>query len=269
MIPKLLFEIAQCSNFSALTTENNFNHPCFDIVNFQRFDDAPLNMNFQIPEPWNGDIINAPILIVSSNPSFSVDEMYPDFTWPKSIIADFFINRFKNRGPDLSWVYDNRIMKKSGARGKSVRYWSSIQKRVEELIDRKSVPGIDYCITELVHCKSVQEIGVRKALPECSKLFFASKNNISGACIIIAIGKHVRDYFNNKPEFINKPIIYLPAPNARLPKKLSDHYSENEIEGFRNIFNSCKPIKKDIIYSEIELPSEKDLMDFFNNFYNI
>lgn len=267
MIPKLLFEIANCHNFFSLTTISNPEHSCDDIVNSQRDYGAPLKINFQLPEPWNGDIINAPILIVSSNPSFSEDEIYPDLTWPKPIIADFFINRFKNRGPNLSWVYNHRILKKSGGRGKSVRYWSSIQKRVEELIGRNSTPGIDYCITELVHCKSVKEIGVKKALPECTKLFFAGKNGISGACIIISIGKYARDFFKSNPEYNNMPIIYLPAPNAFGPKKLSDHYCHEEIARFREILNNCKPIKKNINYSDIKLPDENDIQNFLNNFY--
>jgi len=268
MIPKLLFDIAECKNFLALTALSNPKHPCDKIVEFQRTQKTKFKIKFQIPEPWNGDIVNAPILIVSSNPSYSHEELYPDLSWPKSIIADFFINRFTNRGPNLSWVYNNRILNRNGTRGKSVRYWSSITKRVNELIGRNSIPGIDYCITELVHCKSIKEIGVRNALPECSKQFFNGKNGISGSSLIVAIGRHARDYFHNNPTFTEKPIIYLPAPNAFGPKKLRDHYNENEIATYRQIFNNHENNRANIIYSDINLPNEIQLQNFFDTIIN-
>ncbi|RMF92144.1 MAG: hypothetical protein D6734_12950 [Candidatus Schekmanbacteria bacterium] len=233
-------------------------------MNFQRTQGAKKNNDFQIPEPWNGDMINAPILIISSNPSYSKDELYPTLAWPDPIIADFFINRFKDRGPKYSWVYNNKVLKIDGTREKPVRYWSSIKRRVEELLLRPAKPGIDFCITELVHCKSSQQIGVAKALPECTKRFLNERIGISGAQIIIGIGSFVRDYFKGKNSVNDIPIIYLPHPNAFEPKTVAKTHTEEEIDNIRKKLSNAKELGKKIEYSEIKLPTEKEVEKFID-----
>jgi len=266
MIPKLLLNIAKCKYFMALASTANHADPCNDIVDSQRAKGIASLNDFQLPEPWNGDIINAPILVVSSNPAFTEGELFPTLKWPDQMIADFFINRFKNREEEYSWVYKNKFIYKNCTRSRSQPYWSSIKNRVKELINRNPIPGIDYCVTELVHCKSVSEIGVAKALPKCTKSFLKEKIEISGAKIIIAIGAHVRNYlgstsFGTTMKYNGIPVIFLPAPNAWGKKTLHDHYYENEIADFREILND--PIaERSIEYSEINLPTDDEVIDF-------
>jgi hypothetical protein len=262
MIPKLLFNITQCKNFNSLINKSSPLLPCNEIVNFQHGVGVKKINDFQIPEPWNGDIVNAPILIISSNPAYSNDELYPDLSWPNEMIADFFINRFAKRG-QASWVEGHRVLNKNGSRGRVVNYWTNIQRRVDELLGEiGSEPGKDYCITELVHCKSSSEIGVRSALPTCANLYLSGKYNISGACIIIAVGSFVRDYYQNSPLINGLPVIYIPHPNARVPRNISDHYSEEQIVSFRNHIKNCKPKNRDIQFSQINLPKLEDVNKF-------
>jgi len=263
MIPCLLFNIANCKEFLNLIISRNCCNPCNDIIDFQRKQNTKNSIDFQIPEPWSGDIINAPILIISSNPAFSSIELYPNLSWPQPIIADFFINRFKNRGQTYSWVYENKVLNKDGTRGKSVRYWTSINCRVRELLGRPPIQGIDYCITELVHCKSSQQIGVASALPNCTNQFLLNKINISGAKIIIAIGSFVRNYFNNKNCINGIPVIYLPHPNAFEKKKLTDHYKETDIEKFRELLKNNNKNEK-INFCDIDLPSDEEVKRFID-----
>jgi len=264
MIPKLLFDIAKCNNFCTLIATKNASNPCNDIIDFQRTEGVVKSNDFQIPEPWSGDIINAPILIISSNPAYSKVELYPTLSWPDSMIADFFINRFKDRGIKYSWVYNNKVLNIDGTRGRSVRYWSSIKKRVEELLLRDAKPGIDFCITELVHCKSSHQIGVANALPECVKRFLNGKTGISGAKIILGIGSFVRDYFKGKSSVSGIPIIYLPHPNAFEPKTIEKTHTEEEIRKIREILSNTKKLEKDIDYSKILLPTEKEIKEFID-----
>jgi hypothetical protein len=214
MIPKLLFDIAKCNNFLSLIRTANTAHQCHNIVDFQRGNGAASINDFQLPEPWSGDILNAPILFISSNPAYSENEIFPTSSWPDTMIADFFINRFTDRGPDYSWVYKNKILCKDGTRGRSVNYWTNINKRAAELLNRRAIPGVDYCLTELVHCKSTDEDGVYKALPECTMKFVTGKLSICGALFIIGIGSHVEKYFGKISTLNGIPIIYLPAPSA-------------------------------------------------------
>jgi hypothetical protein len=265
MIPKLLYDIAKCDNFCSLITHANISKPCNDIINFQKTQGAMKNNDFQIPEPWSGDIINAPILIISSNPAYSKDELYPTLCWPDPIIADFFINRFKDRGVKYSWVYNNKVLNIDGTRGKTVRYWASIKKRVEELLLKSVKPGIDYCITELVHCKSSQQIGVGKALPECTKRFLIGHREVSAAKIIIGFGSFVRDYFKGKSSVNGIPIIYLPHPNAFVPKTIAKTLTNQEIKRIRKIISNAKQRKKKInSYYDIKLPTEEEVKDFID-----
>jgi len=263
MIPSLLFEISNCKNFTKFILSETGIQSCKDILEFQKNKGADRIEDFQIPEPWSGDIINAPILVLSSNPAYSTKEIYPNSTWPKSMIADFFINRFKDRGEIHSWVYNNKVLNKDGTRGRSVSYWSSINKRIEELIGYTPKPGVNYCITEIVHCKSSQEVGVKKALSECSSNFLNKIINISGAKIIVAIGSIVEEGLIKKESLNDIPILYLPHPNAWEPKKLTDHYSNEEVLRFRDILNS-KSERCRVEYTDIILPTEDEISKFID-----
>jgi hypothetical protein len=71
-----------------------------------------------------------------------------------------------------------------------VATWSGIKKRAEELIPhRPVVPGIDYALTEVVHCKSRKETGVSSALATCVDLHFDKVMRISAASVVVALGK--------------------------------------------------------------------------------
>lgn len=262
-IPELLFEIVECGNFCRLISSCQKEHPCSKVVYLQISENKDCENKYLLPEPWSGDIVNAPILVISSNPSYSCEELYPDSSWSETMIADFFMNRFEDRGEQYSWVYQNKVLNTNGSRSKSVAYWSNIKNRIEELIGREPVPGKDYCITEIVHCKSKGEQGVKEALKECSEKFFDKILSISGAKIIIAVGSKVREYLKGVKENNGIPIIYIPHPNSRRKKKLHDIYKNNEIEEYRKLLAKTISPKK-VCYSNIQLPSEAEFRSFID-----
>jgi len=269
MIPKLLIDILKCTIFCNLTANSDSKSSCEKIVNSQKTQDTFEKIGFQLPEPWTGDIVNAPILVMSSNPGYAGFELYPNFNWPDSMMADFFMNRFKDRGSKYSWVYKNKVLNNDGTRGISVRYWTSIQKRVEELILRPAKPGIDYCITEIVHCKSPKQIGVDSALHTCSNLFLNSKLRISQAKLIIGVGSFIRDFFKGEKDVNGIPIVYLPHPNSRVSKTFSKTHSKEEIEIIREILLNRDKIGKDIDYSDMLLPTEEEVKIFIEKQINL
>jgi hypothetical protein len=262
MIPKLLFSICNCVNFNKVILDTNIRNSCSQIVSFQESEGVPNKVNFHIPEPWSGDIVNAPILFISSNPGYANGEFYPIASWPDPIKADYFINRFKDRGNGYSWVYKNKLLRSDGIQGKSVRYWSSIKKRAEELLGREAIPGKDYCNTELVHCKSNDQIGVDSALSECTKRFINGKISICGAKIIIGIGSFVKNFFKGNSTIIGIPIIYLPHPNAFEPKTFIKKYSEQEILRIRNMIYSKVTPKTKISVCDFGMPSDEEVIQF-------
>lgn len=142
--------------------------PCSTIIRSQG---APIE-KFHVPEPWNGDLAHAPLLFISSNPSINADELYPINFWDNHKASDFFTNRFDGR-----WVqkFRTKLLNKEFLKRGS-RYWFSVRMRAAEILARDKehiIPGKDYAITEVVHCKSFSEkIGVREALHHCSEKFF-------------------------------------------------------------------------------------------------
>lgn len=88
----LLLKIARCQNFFAAATDRF--HPCHKIVTNRDQPKPPKGPH--LPEPWCGDIENADVLFVSSNPSIDPDEKFPTTSWPDVDIVDFFVNRFND-----------------------------------------------------------------------------------------------------------------------------------------------------------------------------
>lgn len=147
---------------------------------------------FHMPEPWNGNLSTAEILFVSSNPSFDINETTPELARKKNkevlpkIISDpekddpetkraldeaenFFENRFidKETG-SIREEYENqtwkRILKFAGYLLRKTR---SIEKGKELNTDQKEKFASHIALTEVVHCKSTNEDGVKEALVTC------------------------------------------------------------------------------------------------------
>ena len=258
MVPKLLFDITNCKSF-----EQDFDDtkPCFKIAHYQ-IKSKLSEKDFMLPEPWDGDILQAPILVISSNPAFTEEELFPTRNWPQEMVADYFTNRFKNRGLKYSWTYNHKILLKDGTRGHSVNYWSNIKGRVGELLNRRAIPGEDYCMTEIVHCKSNDEFGVKEAIDFCAKEFLFKKISVSQAKLIIAVGSFVKSFFNEVNELLSIPIMYLPHPASFGPKKVQAIYSEEEIQIFREILSNPKRYTRYRQLANIDLPSDNDVIEF-------
>lgn len=163
----LLIEIARCEECDS--AKINTEHPCHKIINTQD------GYTFQLPEPWNGDISNAVILFISSNPSINqVDERYPDETWSDNEVKHFFSNRFSEP------YYQRRVP-----------FWTKIKKYASWILDipqdDKSLPN-KICITEVVHCKSKQECGVREACTLCAEKWFSKVLNEFHGKYVVLLG---------------------------------------------------------------------------------
>jgi hypothetical protein len=78
----LALEINSCRE--VIDALNDKSHPCHEVVKWQADQwKQPIlqieNSKMHRPEAWTGDIVNAPILFLSSNPSFNEDEKYPNW----------------------------------------------------------------------------------------------------------------------------------------------------------------------------------------------
>ena len=240
----LLLEIARCKHVESCLNSVNSQNKCNQIVQYQ----AKTLAHFQVPEPWSGNLKTAPILFLGSNPSISTSdnpdyrEKYPSWSWSDSEIEDFFSNRFGD-GKKL-WIKDGiyTLLESGNHKKKYVRYLAAIRKRAEELLGRRVKPGEDYVNSEVVHCKSKGESGVKEASETCIELYLRRIIAESGAKVIVCLGdfaeRAVRNEFkiSGIPEpiticEIERLFVFLPHPNARKPRK----FSSADIERIREI----------------------------------
>lgn len=175
-------------------------HPCHKVVRSQdQYEGA-----FQVPEAWAGKLETAKVIFLSSNPAISAGnplalakykrmaEMYPTADWDDAEVADFMLNRFDS---DRGWVNEKRQhLKVDGqSRGAVEKYWSWVKAQTEALVGSDSPWYENVAMTEVVHCKSGSEEGVKEAADLCSSRHMDRILSASPANLIIVVGQKARD----------------------------------------------------------------------------
>jgi hypothetical protein len=230
---QVLLEIARCPVVASCYRGED-GDGCRKIVLSQSVDHA----EFHLPEPWSGDLEKARILFLASNPSLWHEEDYPTAAWSDTDIIDFFHRRFAGGRKD--WLKDDtRTLLKSGQHAsRGTRFLQSVRNRATELLDHEAVPGADYALTEVVHCKSQQEFGVGEAMMPCNYRYLDRVLALSGAKVVIVLGRTAREsltYALNVPEFavnsiygpttvggMSRLFAFLPHPNSRGARRFAD-----------------------------------------------
>lgn len=233
----LLLSIAHCSEIA--NARDNTSHPCASVVRSQ------TGEIYQVPEPWTGHIETAPILFIGSNPGIHEIEYFPRSNWSDPDTIDFFTRRFDR---DVGYTYQKpnggaqygKVYGPDGTpetAGHWVRFWSMIKNHAAVILQDRPVPSIDYAITEMVHCKSNNEAGVRAALNHCSRKWMPAIMEHSGAAIIVLLGDHTRDAAaglwgldpSQRVQFDiliagrKRAVVFLPHPNFRGKRKIEDY----------------------------------------------
>lgn len=240
----LLLEIARCPNVVACFKNSNGRHPCFNIISSQRT--VSLD-DYHVPEPWNGLIGEAPLLFISSNPSYNREEEFPLWSWDDESIEDYFTHRFG--GGKKLWAKEGvQGLLRNGTYSEPTPFWEAVKQRAEELFERPVQPGVDYALTEVVHCKSRRQKGVSEALEACNRHYLRNVIKISGAGVICVLGAIARETTKSLFDIpagvhLSSPIevgrkqrifVFLPHPSSFLPKTFSDNYSLDEIKRIRS-----------------------------------
>jgi hypothetical protein len=260
----LLSEIARCPLAELNLCAERSTHPCHEVVTHQWPDigaedrRARWRREHHVPEPWVGHIEHAPLLFLSSNPSLASyrkpvpprpDEFAPPLPrigehqredhpvfrhglaspkpdWDDHELIDRFSNAF-----DI-WTVDgtHQVVDETGRAGKRISYWADVRPLAEALFDDPTVlPGSDYALTEVVHCKSQRERGARLAATVCAPLYLQRVLALSPAPLVVVFGKiarnAVRTVFSHpdsgrvsKPLQIagrNRRFVFLSHPNAK------------------------------------------------------
>ena len=107
-------------------------------------------------------------------------------------------------------------------------------------------PGVDYALSEVVHCCSQQEAGVWEALEECTERYFEPLFEVAAATVVVCLGAHcermVRERMRLDSALLAGPIeigareryfAFLPHPNAFKRKTFAKCLTESELGELR------------------------------------
>ena len=225
---ELLLAIVRCPEIDRARAEAG--HPCAGIVGLQTAD------AFQAPEPWRGHIDTTPILFLASNPSIGGSYEFPPARWSDDRIIDYYQRSFDRDGGHIDEKGYN-----------SVAFWCGVRARATEILGRDAVPGVDFAITELVHCKSTGEQGVDRAHLTCAGRWLDRVLGVSGATVVVLLGSQARDHcvarwgldkgrrvhFGVGTPGRERAVVVLPHPNARGRRKVGDLVSPDELGRLR------------------------------------
>jgi hypothetical protein len=224
-VRRLAISIGSCENF--IGTLEGKNNCCGGVVRWQ-FDqhdqnelaEHGLSGIIHRPEPWAGNLVDAPVMFLSSNPSFDRRESFPTLEWSDDDASDFFIRRFTtDRGRSFGAIDGprekdlDRVILRDGSLTGKVKTWHSLRSRAAVILDqtiKETLASRDYVMTEVVHCKSQKEIGVAEALPICVKKWLAPKLQLSSARLIVVSGSHAG-------KAVKKAIVELTDGRSSLP----------------------------------------------------
>ncbi|WP_323958868.1 hypothetical protein GC088_09935 [Arthrobacter sp. JZ12] len=199
-LAELALSVARCPEVPLAASDSA--HPCHKVVHSQDQYEGP----FQVPEAWAGKLETAKVVFLSSNPAISAGvpdarasykrqaEMYPTADWDDAHIADFMLNRFDS---ERGWVNERlQHLKVDGeSRGAVEKYWTWVKQQTEALVGTGRPWYENVAMTEVVHCKSGSEEGVKEAADRCSSMHMNRVLAGSPANLVIVVGTQARDRF--------------------------------------------------------------------------
>jgi hypothetical protein len=141
------------------------------------------------------------MLFLSSNPSISEAgdhqsggsvEVFPTAEWTDDLVADFATHRFDSVH---GWAtpYGHFKRRDGDLSPTPVAFWNNVRLRAAELLGADANPAVNYAMTEVVHCKSKSEKGVKKAATRCVDRHLDQVLALSKAPLIVVLGAKARD----------------------------------------------------------------------------
>lgn len=155
----LAWEIAHCSHFEGY--DEGRAGVCSGVIQAQGRWRRP-------PEGWTGNLLQAPILFVTSNPNTDVTKPGTDPTFAS--------------GVELS-AFNDAYFDSHGVGG--ARTWQQMQRWASMLMSsREAIAGKDWALTDAVRCASPGQLGVDRAMGRCASLYLGRVLSLSPAKVI-------------------------------------------------------------------------------------
>lgn len=251
----LIIKVARCELILRAGREDG--HPCHAVVASQGVTDED---DRQVPEAWAGNLHGSRVVFLSSNPSISE----PDTGQPLDNAEDHSRSastdqkiiesqglRFDQTLP-RPFVKNGRYLQQDRQYSqKPVHFWKSVQHRAEELLGPTADPSVNYVMTEVVHCKSKDEVGVSQAAETCAKRYLNDILALTNAPILVVVGKESHNCLNNalgldlpEPPYITirelggrvRHLVFIRHPSAfKGLKTIAGIHGDEEVERLRNL----------------------------------
>lgn len=228
----LIHDIITCGIKNCNDVLNGKTSDCSKVITDQNFTDSS---KFQLPEPWNGDIENAEIVFLGPNPGYDENEFYPDLNniyWTPDTIEDFFQNRFSETTRSVinaPYIKTNtrsyKVLMKDMEYKNYTGFWSYVYKiangEIYQKYKRDAIIGKDYCITEIVHCKSKT---ISSLTPSCinncvSKFLYRTLDAAANMKLLVVVGSQALDIIYKE--------LCKTNPNIQKPTVTSYKYFNN------------------------------------------
>ena len=182
-ITKNLFrEILDCPRVMSASGQ------CSSFISLQN------SCNFQVPEPWNGDIENAKILILGLNPALDIAELFPSYDlcsgawnvmcakgykWTDPVVEKFFEDRYRACCPPCGLQYADvnadpvKILSKSCVYKTAKNpFWKTVIEYASA-VTKSSFAINDLVFSDCIHCKSSNGAGCGISVKNiCMKKYF-------------------------------------------------------------------------------------------------
>ena len=205
----VMLELAEriCNCLEVAKAFRDSNHACHRVVNVQKV--GPNDSLRQRPEPWFGNLQDAQVLFISSNPSINEAtgekaELFPTYSWDVAKSADFFVNRVTDDEDSpvsfnhptfpknfVTRCVDGQYRNDGKDNSSPQQTWNAIHGRAMEILAGSADPRVNYAITEVVHCKSEKVEGVDEASTLCASLWMTPIFNLSPARVVVLVGSKV------------------------------------------------------------------------------
>ena len=191
---ELALEIVRCPVLQQCIAAGGEALPCHRVA---AGSDGPHAVRW-FPEPWVGHLTQAPLLFVSSNPGgggpATTDPDELSVASPDDEILDWADGAFD---PDqLPGIVQGMYQVDChGNQGKPVRYWAWTRARAEEVLPQPVEPGVGYALTEVVHCGTPRQKGVKKALQTCISRYLERMLAASPAQVVVLVGSVAQSAF--------------------------------------------------------------------------
>jgi hypothetical protein len=172
-------------------------------------------------------------------------------SWSDDEIVEFFHGRFDPRpdGPFIQAGTRTKMAAGTAAYSGGVAFLEAARQRARDLLQRPPVPGVDYCLTEVVHCKSKTEAVAKPAATPCAEKWLGYILRLSGARVIVCFGGLAATALGGLPDTglgevkpgtvesatiggRERRVVFLPHPNA-FTKRTFEILADGELEWLR------------------------------------